>query len=332
MPTQTTTYVSATPSGGSRPRTALMKTYYDRKLLAYARTKFVHAKYGQKRHIPKDNGKRVEFRRWELFDPALASKGLTEGVTPASQDIGQTKVEAEVKQYGAYVEISDLLSRTAYDDVISDSAELLGEQLGTVLEWVTRDVMSSGNSVQYANSKTSRASLTATDVLTIDEIRKTVRTLKQNKARMFNGTENGGKARTPHFIAIVSPSSVFDLQNDEKWLAVSQYQDKENIYSGEIGRMFGVVFVESTEAKVFAGAGASSVDVHATLIFGKDAYGTIDLGDGSGAIKSIIKQLGSAGTADPLNQRATVGAKVMAYTAAILNQNWLIRIEHGVSA
>ena len=125
---------------------------------------------------------------------------------------------------------------------------------------------------------------------------------------------------------------MFDLQNDEKWLAVSQYQDKENIYSGEIGRMFGVVFVESTEAKVFAGAGASSADVHATLIFGKDAYGTIDLGDGSGAIKSIIKQLGSAGTADPLNQRATVGAKVMAYTAAILNQNWLIRIEHGVSA
>ena len=67
-----------------------------------------------------------------------------------------------------------------------------------------------------------------------------------------------------------------------------------------------------------------------TLVFGKDAYGVIDLG--GGAITTIIKGRGSAGTDDPLDQRATVGAKVMAYTATILNDLWLLRIEHGVSA
>ena len=41
---------------------------------------------------------------------------------------------------------------------------------------------------------------------------------------------------------------------------------------------------------------------------------------------------GSAGTSDPLDQRATVGAKVAAYAAKILNELWIIRIEHGVSA
>ena len=110
------------------------KTFYDRKLLDTAKTRFVHANFGQKRSIPKNNGKRVEFRKYDLFTPDTAALTLVEGVTPTGQSLSQSKVEAEVKQYGAYVEISDLLEMTGYDPVIADSAELLGEQLGTVIE------------------------------------------------------------------------------------------------------------------------------------------------------------------------------------------------------
>ncbi|MDD7688957.1 MAG: N4-gp56 family major capsid protein, partial [Clostridiales bacterium] len=157
--------------------------YYDRQLLESAKTRFVHAQFGQKRPIPRNNGKYVNFRRWNLFDPKVAMTGLTEGITPDGQTLSQTEVEAEVKQYGAYVEVSDLLDLTAYDAVINDSAELLGEQLGTVVEWVTRDAMCSGSNVQYAGGKASRAALTSSDKLTTEEIRKAVRTLKKNKAR-----------------------------------------------------------------------------------------------------------------------------------------------------
>ena len=83
--------------------------------------------------------------------------------------------------------------------------------------------------------------------------------------------------------------------------------------------------------KVFEGEGASGADVYTTLVFGADAYGTIDIA-GNGAVQSIIKPKGSAGAADPLDQRGTVGAKVMAYAAKILNDAWIVRIEHGVSA
>lgn len=403
MPINTTTSTAST--------TFLNKTYIDRDLLAFARTKFTHAKYGQKRGIPKNNGTRVEFRRWNLFDPKLATGGLTEGVTPEGQALGQTKVEAEVKQYGAYVEISDKLNMSAIDDAFDDSVELLGEQLGTVLEWVTRDIMASGTSVQFANGKTSRIALTASDKLTTTEVRKAVRTLKKAKARMFNGTEYGGKSRRPHFICICGPDAVYDLQNDSLWQDVSKYANAEQIYSGELGRMFGVVFVESTEAKTYAAsyigtvysytsgtktvalegvlsedgetylkssgakisvdgveygissvtrsananestvvlastpssdpqagdavfsedAGAAGENVYASLVFGKDAYGIVDIGD-KGGVQSIIKPFGSAGSADPLDQRATVGAKIPSYTAAILNQSWLVRIEHGATA
>ncbi|MBQ6703370.1 MAG: N4-gp56 family major capsid protein [Clostridia bacterium] len=386
--------------------TKLNKTFYDRQLLESAKTRFVHAKYGQKRPIPRNSGKRVEFRKWNLFDANDAVEALQEGVTPTGQALSQSNVEVEVAQYGAYVEVSDLLDMTGYDQVISESAELLGEQLGTVVEWVTRDAMNAGTNVQYANGKTGRSAITASDKLTVAEIRKAVRTLKKAKARPF-----GEEGRKPHFICICSPEATFDLQSDALWQDVSKYSCAEQIYSGEIGRLFGVVFVESTEAKVFtqsvlnkvnasttssaafvlknaptdaeaaylstagnklmigssehtiasfdaatntvtltaaatltadaivysADAGQvdettkAGVDVHSTLIFGKDAYGMVDVA-GSGALQIIIKPHGSAGTSDPLDQRATVGAKVAAYAARILNELWIILIEHGVSA
>jgi len=300
--------------------TALNKTYYDRKLLAYAKTKFVHALHGQKRSIPRRGGKRVEFRRWELFDPDLAKEGLTEGVTPEAQDIKQTTVEAEVKQYGAYVEISDLADMTQIDSIKEDSVQLLGEQLGTVMDHVVRDAMASGATVQYAGGKTNRSEIAEGDVLSVKEIRKAITTIKRNKARTFNGG-------TPYF-CIISPEATYQLWQDEEWVKVAQNQDKERIYKGEVGRMFGVTFIESTEAKVFEGAGADDADVHAALLFGAEAYGLIDI-EGSGAIKTIQKGFESGGTEDPLEQRATVGAKIPAFTAKILNDNWIIRIEHG---
>lgn len=311
--------------------TKLNKTYNYPELLAFARTQFIHAKYGQKKNIPENNGKTVEFRRWKVFDPNDATAGLTEGVTPTGQSLGQTSVTATVKQYGAYVEISDLLDLSAIDDAMDDSVELLGEQIGTVIEWVTRDAMNAGTNVMFANGKTSRDAIAATDKLTVADVRKAVRTLKKNKVRWFNGTEGGGKRRGKHLICLCSPDATFDLQDDVDWKDVAKYQAAESVYSGEIGKMYGVVFIESTEAKVFEGEGATGVDVHSALIFGKDAYGTVSIAS-KGNLKMIIKQFGSSGTADPLDQRATVGAKVMAYASCILNESWIVRLEHGVSA
>ena len=402
MPNNINTVSSILPAGSGLP------TYYDRQLLESAKTKLVHQEFGQKRSIPRNNGTKVNFRRWNLFDPNEALSGLTEGVTPTGQMLSETDVEATVKQYGAYVEVTDLLDLTSYDNVINDSAELLGEQIGTVVEWVTRDAMCATTNVQYAGGAANRIALDATKKLTVDEIRKAVRTLKKNKARPF--ADDG---RTPHFVCICSPDATYDLQNDSNWKNVSTYSNSEAIYSGEIGRLYGVVFVESTEAKVYeqsvhnavnantsssatfvlkndpteaekaylskggnkikigsteytlASTGsytaatktvklsaaaslsadaavysedAGAVDastkkglpVHATLVFGRDAYGVIDV-DGKGAVQLIVKPHGSGGTADPLDQRATVGAKVTAYASVILNDLWLVKIEHTVS-
>ena len=402
MATQTTINTAS-------PTTYLNKTWYDRTLLEWAKAQLVYAQFGQKRPIPRNNGKTVEFRRWTLFTPDKVTQELTEGVTPSSQSLGQTKVEATIAQYGAYVEISDLLDLTAYDPVIDDSAELLGEQLGIVVDNVTRDAMIADASDQFAAGAANAGSVAATSYLTVDEIRKAVRTLKNNKARRFSG--NG---RSGHFVCIVDPYATYDLQSDSLWQDVSKYSNAEQIYSGEIGRLFGVVFVETTEGKVNAqsvlnavnantsssatfvlkndptdaevaylstggnkimigtteytlassgsytpatktvklsataslsanaivystdcgaidGSTKAGVTLHNSIIFGADAYGVIDVA-GSGTLQTIIKPRGSAGTADPLDQRSTVGAKVMGYTAKVLNPLWIINIHHAAHA
>ena len=94
--------------------------------------------------------------------------------------------------------------------------------------------------------------------------------------------------------------------------------------------MANIRFVETTEAKKWANAGkettggSSDRDVYATLIMGKDAYGVTDIT--GGGLEFIVKPMGSAGTADPLNQRATAGWKAMK-TAEILVDQYMIRVE-----
>ena len=303
--------------------TATMQTYNDRKTLEIAKTKFVYAQFGQKKPLPRNSGKTISWRRYNLFTNTT-TQALTEGVVPTEQNLSQTTVNATVSQYGAYVKISDLLDMTALDSVVRDSSVLLGEQLGTVVDWVTRDAMLATTSVQYAGGAANANAITKSSVMTVAEIRKAVRTLKKNKARPFNG------GRGDHFICIVSPDVAYDLQSDTDWKAVRQYQDKEAIYSGELGRMFGVVFVESTEAYSAANTAETPVTIHHSLIFGADAYGIVDI-EGSGGIKTYVKPAGSAGTSDPLNQISTVGAKVMAYAAKVLNPAWIIDIQTAAS-
>lgn len=309
MSTQVTTQASLSPT---------MQTYYDKKLLARLLPNLVHLKFAQKRPIPKNGGKTINFRR---FSPlSHATTPLTEGVTPTGNSLTITETTATVQQYGDYVEISDVLDLTAIDPVLDETADILGEQAAQTLDIIARDILAAGTTVQYANGKMSRSAITASDVLTVLEIRKAVRTLKRNNVKPIDGR---------HYVAIVEPGAVFDLQSDPKWEEPAKYAGSTQIFDGEIGRIFGVRFIETSYAKVFTGAGASGANVLATLVFGKDAYGMVDIAS-SGAVKNIIKSFGSGGTSDPLDQRATSGWKAL-FAVKILEQLAIVRIEHGVS-
>ena len=291
-----------------------MRTYYSDYLIDLAEPELIHDQFGQKHPIPKNNGKEIQFRKYDSLPKRL--QPLTEGVTPDGQKLSMSVITAKVKQYGGFVELSDMLLLTAVDNNLVQATRLLGSQAGRTLDTITREVINGGTNVLYANGKTSRSALGADDKLTVDCIRRAVRILKIMNAPKIDGG----------YVAIIHPDCAYDLMNDPEWKYPHQYQDTSEIYEGEIGKIAGVRFVESSEAKVFIGAGASSRDVYSTLVLGADAYGVTNISDGG--LQHIVKQLGSAGTADPLNQRATAGWKATK-TAIRLVEQYMVRIETG---
>ena len=295
-----------------------MKTFYSDYLIDMAEPNLVHDQFGQKHPIPKNGGKIIEFRKYDSLPKALTP--LTEGVTPNGQKLSMSVITSNVQQYGGYIELSDILLLTAIDNNLVQATKLLGSQAGRTLDTITREVLNGGTNVQYAEGQvTARNALvggqaSGNHYLTVDAVRRAVRFLKVMNAPKINGS----------YVGIIHPDVSYDLMSDPKWVNVKTYSDPDGIYEGEIGKIEGVRFVETSEAKVFEGAGASGVDVYSTLILGADAYGVTEIT--GGGLEHIVKQLGSAGTADPLNQRATAGWKATK-TAERLVEQYMIRIE-----
>lgn len=78
--------------------------------------------------------------------------------------------------------------------------------------------------------------------------------------------------------------------------------------------------------------GGNSVDVYSTVVYGQDAFGDIALEGGGKNIQIIINPPGSAGAADPEAQRGTIAWKVKGFATAILQDDFIVRIEHGATA
>ena len=301
-----------------------MKTFYDKALLYAAQAQLVHHQFGQKRPIPKNGGKTIEFRKFTPLAKALTP--LTEGVTPAGNQLDVTAITATVNQYGDFIALSDVLELTAIDNVVLETTKLLGDQAGLTMDTIVRDILVAGTNVMYApkinastgaeTAVTSRANLDATAVLTVDLVQQVVARLRAVNTPRINGS----------YVAIIHPFAEYDIMRDPEWIDPHKYKDTTNLYEGEIGMISGVRFVESTEAKIWRGTGCpSGLSVFGTLFFGENAYGVTD-GEGGG-LQTIVKQKGSAGTADPLDQRSSVGWKAIE-TAEILMQPYMIRVEH----
>ena len=378
---------------------AEMKTFYDMALIDEAQANLVHDQFGQKRPIPANGGKIIEFRKFAPL--AKATTPLTEGVTPDGKQLSVSTVSTAVSQYGDYITQSDMLELTALDNTILESAKLLGRQAGATLDTVVRNVMHSGTNVIYAEKVTSsgvtevksRAALDSDCTITVELIQRAVAKLRAQNAPTINGK----------YVGIIHPYVAYDLMRDPEWVDAHKYAQPENLYEGEIGELAGVRFVQTTEAKIYAGddlasdsrtltvnssagytgsvtsikfdggtvetdalagrcilingvrakvtantadtltvescdfgtvadnaviypgeGGRDGLAVFGTLILGDGAYGVTEVT--GGGLEIIVKQRGSSGAADPLDQRSSVGWKAIK-TAEMLIENYLVRIE-----
>ena len=311
----TNTDTNMTTSTGLTPG---MQTYYNRELLRTFEPNLVHLQFGENYRMPMNSGITMNMRK--QIPVAAKTTALAEGNPGDGKMLAEVAVTTTIQQFGDYARCSDWLDMVHMDENITSRVKRFGDAGARSVDALVRDELATCTNVIYANGKTARNQLTAADKLSSKELRKAVRLLKKNRAQKFGG----------YYIAIVGPDTIYDLQDDEKFIAVSKYQDKENIYTGEVGRLFGIRFVESTEAKIFEGAGASSADVASVIVLGRYAYGLTSLKGTKPHV--VVKPAGSAGTADPLDQISTVGWKLDGFAVKLLQPEFAVRIECGFSA
>ena len=291
-----------TQTGEGKDLSPEMKTFYDMTLIDMAAPELVHNQFGQKRPIPKNGGKTIEFRKFSALPKATTP--IQEGVTPDGGSLNVTAIEATVEQYGYYIVQSDVLELTSLDNTIIEATKLLGKQAGVTLDTITRDIITAGATsfVVAGGGSTASANITVADVAKI------VAKLRAMNTPTINGD----------YVAIIHPYVAHDLMRDPEWIDAHKYAQPENLYAGEIGKVCGVRFVQTSEAKIVSGG------IFKCLFFGEGAYGVTEIT--GGGLQTIVKQKGSAGTADPLDQRSSIGWKAMT-TAEVLVPEYLIVYE-----
>ena len=290
---------------------ATMKDYYDTELLENARPKLIFSQLGKQQSLPKRHGKTISWRKWNTFDKAMTP--LKEGVIPTGQKFGITETSVEIQQYGDYTAISDQLEMHALDPVILGATEEMGAAGGETADTLVRNVLCTGTSVMYADTVDANGVPTSTPTgryglaannnrLTPDTVNKAYTFLKKQKAPFYDGNK---------YVAVVHPSVTYDLRSSKDWIEAHKYSEATEIFSGEIGELHGVRFVESTEAPVFKGGNlfASGNQSYLTLTAysGSDTTTTAGAGVTSAYKFTVNEALTEA------DGKALVGRKVHFY-------------------
>lgn len=305
--------MSLTTTGTLSPA---MIVYHQRQILPNAQKFFIWGLFAQRGRIPRKNGKVAQFRRYSPLAPA---QQLVEGVIPVGQSLSQTQVTVTRKPYADYIEFTDESVDLTIDEVMADGVELIGEQIGLTQDGEARDVLALSTSVRRIGDHLLRNGITESDVITVADLLSLHADLMARGVPTF--PEFGGT-----YVFILDSYAKLALMNDDKFynfITSNPVDPQRRAELNRLGTFLGFTFFETNNPIVFPGAGADGIDVRCSVALGRNAYGVSDWQDP----QLIPKGFGSAGSADPVNQLATLGWKG-AWATVILQDLFIERIEH----
>lgn len=242
-----------------------------------------------------------------------------------------TNVSATLADYGAYTTVASLYSMTSIETGLKEHIEVHGQNAGESIDQLIRTELATNATAalaQFPSGATVASNFSTihtTDTLTGLEIRRAVRTLKTNKAQKF---ENG------MYRGIISPQTAMDLMGNSEWLDAHRYTTSDAIERGVVGKLHGVEFVETNNPYLVLSGGFSTsatnvANVYFNFIFGKNAYGVVNIGSVT-APKVYVKNPGGNSTDNPLDLFSTVGWR-MPFAAKTLNANFIVAIATGAT-
>lgn len=290
-----------------------IQIYYDRVLLTRLEKRLKLDQWGAKKKLPSHEGNQVKWNRYDNLAPDVTP--ITEGVTPSPVQLVSQQILATPVQYGAFVELSDLLVDEALDPVVENALKVLAYMAALSFDTIIRNALHGNVTDQFAGSQADEDAVTQTDVLNAEEIRKAATNLKIKDVMPFSDG---------NFQACIHPASGFDIQSDTAsggWIELNKYVSTEKAMKGELGKLYGVRFGESSNIEQIVNT--NTIKVYRNFMFGEEAYGLVELGGQN--LRTFRKQRGSSGTADPIDQRSTVGYK-FANATPILDANRAIEM------
>ncbi len=323
----------STKYGDISPRVGL---YAKAQFLVHADVIQVLSKLGQTEPVPKNKGQKAKFRRAVPFPPATTP--LAEGVRPAGQKLAIEDVEVDLKQYGDWTGITDVIQDTHEDPILQKMTQLCGQQAAETAELVLWGVVSGGTAVVFANG-TARNQVNTK--ISLVKLRQAVRSLSGNRAkkktRILSGSADyATKPVEAAYIAVCHTDLEADIRDLEGFTPVAKYGSRSPIVPEEFGSVENVRFITTPLLEPIEDAGGAAggtvistsgtnADVYPIVVFGEDAYGVCPLkGKQSHEIK--VRNPGKPEFGDELGQNGSVGW-IMWFAGVILNQAWLMRIE-----
>ncbi len=306
--------------------------------------------FTEKKSLGQRNGKTMLFRRYAA--PARQTTALTEAVTPTPLSKSKTDVAITVAAYGAWMENSDFLVGSLPEGVLDD-VDQLSQNMGETMDALYfSSIWATGTNVTYSNGS---AEASVNTLAVYEDYNKALRNLRNNKAKMMTpmiaaSQKVGTGPIQPGYWCILSESMYYDIRAgstfSSKFFLPAQYSSGGALV-GEGGALdVGIRFLPVPDeamtagSMIVAGGGATGgdataiaetsnvADVHYAVIIGQQAGCSVDLGIGNGGI--IRKALGTAGSADPLDQRQSIGWKK--YDGrGVLNQSFFQTVKAAVS-
>jgi len=302
--------------------------------------------------------------KWRRFDDlAVSTTALGEQSTTAAFQMGHTAATATitditvaVAKYGNFLNFSEELDLFNVNSRAAQLMDVLGRNAGESINVLMRNVFAGATNIRYASGAAS-ATVTATAIDATD-IRNAVNTLNRNSAMKFfsmgTGSTNIGTSPVrSSYYGICHPDVEEDIRDITGFIPVEQYGGYiDDVQVGEYGAVNGVRFSSSEIAPISTDIGTTSVagmrgtsdvlnDVYQTYIYGKEAVGSVGLGenhteeiylmgDRPPAIEVIMHNVGSSGIGDPYNEVGSIAWKSW-LAGSILNQSYLVEVQSTAS-
>lgn len=323
--------------GDISPRTA---AYAMVPLLKRHTEKMILQKLGQVYTLPTKSSTVGKWRRYDAL--SLATTALVEGVTPSGQKPTFTDYTATLEEHGDFIPYSGFMLDTHEDPILKEYGSLCVQQATETLETLIWNKVKAGTNVGYTNGSArtdvnTTITLAAQRVATAALIRQRAQYITEVVGPNPNYRSEPVEAA---FVAVCHSDMSNDIRNMAGFIPTKQYASSVIPWANEIGSVEDVRYVRSILFTPFADAGGAkgtmksttgtSADVYPVIYFSTDAFGMMPL-KGSNALSLIAHNPGSSGSADPLNQRGTLGWK-MAQQSIILNDLWLYRLESAATA